>query len=89
MLASKLVHDSLCNVDLIATTQMLRDELRKQIGEFDSKFMAVVNARGFGVKKKFASERVAIYHYVPLLAAQTEDITEHIRRATERLKESA
>jgi hypothetical protein len=72
--------------DLMTTTQMLRDTLREQIGEFDSKFKAVVRARGFRVRTLLTGERIAIYHHLPLLAAQSHDIAEHIRRATERMR---
>jgi hypothetical protein len=74
--------------DLMTTTQMLSDALREQIGEFDSKFKAMVRARGFGVRTLLTGERIAIYHHLPLLAAQSQDIAEHIRKGTERLTPS-
>jgi hypothetical protein len=71
--------------DVIATAKLLRDTLRTQIGEFDSRFTAVATARGFGMRALFTKERIDIYRHLPLLAAQNQEIGEHIRKGTERL----
>jgi len=71
--------------DVLASTRILREALRTQIGEFDSRFEAVTGARGLSARALFIRQRIDMYRQTPLLAAQNRDVAEHIFRSTKRL----
>jgi hypothetical protein len=72
--------------DIVATTTVLRDSLREQIGAMKTLFAAIAQDRGLELRKRLLARRVQLFEHAPLLAAQTQDISEHIRVSTERLQ---
>lgn len=71
--------------DVVAGITIFRDAVRDQIAAFTSKHEVVARAPRSGLRKFLIQARMEISRQIPLLAAQNQDIVEHIKASTDRL----
>lgn len=73
------------SADVVAAIELFRESLREQIAAFNTKHEDVAGAARSGLRKFLVHTRMDISRQIPLLAAQNQDIVEHIKASTERL----
>lgn len=69
-------------------TEMFRKTLRQQLAALEARFSAVVQARGRETRKVLVTQRIEMFRATPLMAAQMQDIADHLTTSTNRMQRS-